>query len=200
MSFDYDNEAALEAYVPEGEIAIDIGCNVGQWARFLSGRFKTVHGIDPQPDCIEAVQAIPNVIGHKVAAWSNIGRLMFRQNINVAGEWQGAIVGTDAFIVAKSEAGHFEVDCCPVDILSIPGKIDFVKVDVDGAEVQALLGCQEILKRHHPTLIIEAHNDENRAFLMVWLVKLGYSPTILLEPRIVDANRWTDEVNYIYAH
>jgi FkbM family methyltransferase len=158
--------------------------------------------VDPQKVCCDNVAALklPNVVVKNFAAWNNIGRLMFRTHIIATGERQGAIAGVDGFIIATGEADRGEVPCQPLDFIDTIGSLDFLKMDVDGAEVPAMVGAQVLLQRHKPTLLIETHNDESRAFLLVWLKKFGYEPRILEEPRFgPDPKRWTDETNYLFA-
>ena len=177
-----------------------MGCNDGYWTRFLSGRFGTVHAIDPQQPCCDHVRslALANVVVHRVACWSNIGRLMFHTQRNRYGEHQGAILGADEFVAGVDEVDRYEVPCCPLDTI-VGGPVDFIKVDVDGSEVHTLAGAQRIIRETHPTLLVETHNDESRAWLMAWLPKYGYSPRILTEIVVHDTSRWSDVVSYLYA-
>jgi FkbM family methyltransferase len=48
----------------------------------------------------------------------------------------------------------------------------FIKLDVQGFELEALTGGETTLRRHEPILLIESPDDETRAFLD----GLGYSP------------------------
>lgn len=41
---------------------------------------------------------------------------------------------------------------------------DVLKIDVQGAELEALLGAEELIRRHHPILFVEIHPDLVRAF------------------------------------
>jgi FkbM family methyltransferase len=198
----YAQESVLEKYVPlAGQIAVDVGANEGQWSRFLCSRFREVHAVECQGSCVNTMRAagIHNLTVHHTACWSNIGRLMFHTNVNPHGEHQGAILGTDAYVLAARELDRYEVECRPLDTLPIPAPVDFLKVDVEGSEVQVLVGAQAILGRDRPTLLVETHTDENRAFLLTWLRKLGYDPVIVSDMIVQDKSRWTDVVNYLYA-
>lgn len=73
---------------------------------------------------------------------------------------------------------------------------DFIKMDIEGAEVEALLGAETILSTRKPSLIVEVHGrDEERQCLKL-LSTHGYSPEIvnqrgwLKEQRPVEHNRW----------
>jgi hypothetical protein len=60
------------------------------------------------------------------------------------------------------------------DKLGIP-KVDFIKMDIEGAEIQAVEGAMPLLTKHHPKLAITTYH---RAFdfrcLEAMLTSLGY--------------------------
>ncbi len=43
-------------------------------------------------------------------------------------------------------------------------RVDFIKIDVEGAEVSLLKGAEETINRYHPTLIIEINASTLRRF------------------------------------
>ena len=61
------------------------------------------------------------------------------------------------------------------------GRVDFVKIDVEGAELQVLQGGREVIEAHRPTMLIEiearhtaryGHSPED---VSGWLLKRGYT-------------------------
>lgn len=56
--------------------------------------------------------------------------------------------------------------------------VDLIKMDIEGAEIEALLGAEETLRRHHPDLLVQAYHlrDESRTFerCAAFLVACGY--------------------------
>jgi hypothetical protein len=38
-------------------------------------------------------------------------------------------------------------------------RIDFIKLDIEGAELQALKGAEQTLRRHRPRLVIALYHD-----------------------------------------
>src|SRR4051794_6878842 len=63
----------------QGDVALDVGANVGQWTTFLADGFRTVHSIEPNPDAIpQLLKNLPsNAVHHAVGAWSTATRLTF---------------------------------------------------------------------------------------------------------------------------
>jgi FkbM family methyltransferase len=61
--------------------------------------------------------------------------------------------------------------------ISEPGlRVDGIKIDVQGMEIQALEGMTEILKRYRPKLLIEVHKGVSRPKLLDVIISIGYSP------------------------
>ena len=51
---------------------------------------------------------------------------------------------------------------------------DFLKCDVEGAEVEVFGGAQRLLREIHPILLCETHSQENRRILLEEFTALGY--------------------------
>ncbi|MHB8624631.1 MAG: FkbM family methyltransferase [Aggregatilineales bacterium] len=51
--------------------------------------------------------------------------------------------------------------------------VHFIKMDMEGAESKAIRGMTELLKRFHPTLLIETHGEVAREGLK-FLCSVGY--------------------------
>lgn len=76
---------------------------------------------------------------------------------------------------------------------------DFMKVDVDGGELEVLEGMEVLLATHHPKLLVETHSRELEQECMRLLEHMGYNVTIIQnawwralypEMRPIAHNRW----------
>jgi hypothetical protein len=73
---------------------------------------------------------------------------------------------------------------------------DFVKIDIEGGEVDALLGADRILRHRMPSLIIETHGLREEQACIELLRKYDYRPQIVnqrrwfKEQRPIAHNRW----------
>lgn len=141
-----------------GMHVVDIGANIG-WYTMLSaslvGRAGTVTAIEPNPDSAKLLEAsrransFDNVTVLQVAA----GRE--RELLVLHGSYGDAMT-----LAAPDDAAELTsattVQSFKVDDLVPPGrKIDLVKIDVQGAEYNALLGASELIGRWHPTIVSE---------------------------------------------
>jgi hypothetical protein len=79
-------------------------------------------------------------------------------------------------------------------------KIDGVKIDVQGMEIQVLKGMQGILRQYRPKLAIELHRDVSREDFLNLLGELGYSqPASPIEPLPGEsAPQYADDRSYAF--
>jgi len=61
-------------------------------------------------------------------------------------------------------------------------KLDFIKIDVEGHEIQVLEGGLRTIKQHLPYMVIEI-NRESENFIRSALVELGYEVSYLLNDK-----------------
>jgi FkbM family methyltransferase len=73
------------------------------------------------------------------------------------GEWNVVGYGVDGFQTAP----ELEVAATSLDAYVASGeRLDFVKIDVEGAEGQVLAGMRRLLREARPIVLIEFHDDE----------------------------------------
>jgi hypothetical protein len=71
----------------------------------------------------------------------------------------------------------------------VPG---FVKIDVDGGEVEVLRGAESLLVEHRPSLIVETHSHELERQCAWFLADHGYKPMLVKQRRVWKERRPTD--------
>ena len=162
----------LSMFISPGDCVLDIGANVGHYTIRLSelvGKNGRVVSFEPVPGTFELLAA------NAARVLSNITL------INAAASDSSGIVGMevprfdtglDNFYMAhlSKNRGAIQVLSMPVDSLMIPLRVSLVKIDAEGSELQVLRGMVRLLKRDHPTLIVEDNVSEVTPFL----TNLGY--------------------------
>jgi FkbM family methyltransferase len=163
----------LEQWVKPGDTVIDVGANVGHYAVRLArlvGAAGRVIAFEPVPHTfamlVENLESAQ--FGHvtlvNAAATSEPARLRFD-----VPNW--AWGGLNYYQSRVSAAGKTEVIGLPVDAVLPPGRVSFVKVDVEGHELACLHGCRKLIERDRPMLMVEG--DE--AAVRDYLAEFGYS-------------------------
>ena len=75
-------------------------------------------------------------------------------------------------IGGKSHTGkQVEIQCRALDSILDGRELDYIKYDVEGAEHQALLGSRNVIKAHHPHLLVSAYHRSADLFDLPMLIK-----------------------------
>lgn len=145
--------------VKSGDIVLDCGANVGVFTKFALQRGASlVVAIEPEPLNIECLRRnlAPEIAKGKVivvpaGVWSSEGSFPLRINPGNAAAHSMVIGGVGKVI---------EVPVSRIDVLVQKlglSRVDYIKIDIEGAEREALLGAQNTLAKHRPTLMIESY-------------------------------------------
>lgn len=170
-------------FVPQsGKHAMDVGGNIGVWASGLSQRFQRVTSMEPVPAMVARIEGLklPNVTVIQKAAWICAAQLAF----NVYGKCQHGDGGwsTVADQDARAEQPVEQITVEGITIDSLGLDIDFMKMDIEGAEVPAILGALRTIGRCRPQVLIECHEPEHFAWCVAFLDRHGYNLTTINGP------------------
>ena len=162
----------LDSYVPKGAIFFDIGANVGNHSLYFAimlGASKVVP-IEPNPICWRLL--IENIQVNGLLDRFDLTRLGVGIGDERAGgfgmEQRDRNIGAAALL-----PGQGAIEVWPGDDLLGDLRPDFVKIDVEGAELAALRGLRRLITRHRPMLFVEVA-DTNDAAFRDWCGQSGY--------------------------
>ncbi len=152
----------LPALVEPGRVAIDIGANKGVYSQALSRLSREVLAFEPNPKMFALLsRSVPaNVKTFEVALSNAAGTAELILPIQRSGRFsnQGATLQTK-----KLDAKEFAtrtVEQRTLDSYDVRD-VSFIKIDVEGFEIEVLEGAQATLARERPVLLVEI--DENHA-------------------------------------
>lgn len=148
---EYQNDVRDEAYkhVTDFSLVIDVGANVGLWAKPLTEKFDKVIAFEPLPQvykCLEKNTVDLPVEIHKYALGNaNSHVKMVYNSVNTGGSY-----------ILKTGEGDIVIK--KLDDLHLP-KFGLIKIDCERHELEILKGAQETLKEYKPIIVCEQHPD-----------------------------------------
>ncbi|NBE54980.1 FkbM family methyltransferase, partial [Streptomyces boluensis] len=151
--------ARLADFCPaDCDTALDVGGWYGPWSRRLAGRARRVIAVEPVPHLARALDAATpgNVRVVQAAATDRPGTA--RLWLPRGGRATRGDRGVSSLIRRDDlHTQALDVPCLTLDGLGLrdAGRVDFVKIDVDGNELPVLRGAAALLDRDHPSLIVE---------------------------------------------
>lgn len=170
---------ALERYLLEHvprdkeSIAVDVGANVGDWGKVLGARFKSVVMFEPIPSTADLIPSISNskVVRSAVSDFCGEVEMVEREKNTLS-----SLSTIPDTIRNEAEVQRIKVPCITLDSQVWDGeRVGFVKVDVEGAEVNVIQGALKLINEHSPQLLIEFHSRENRDAILCILENIGYN-------------------------
>jgi FkbM family methyltransferase len=141
----------LDTYIRKGSTAIDIGANHGVYTRKMAKYAENVIAIEPVNVNFEILRSTTNdcdnVFIVKAAATSKACKL----KIDVP-EINGY---KNLYQASISSTGQ---DCKGIraDSIAMATNVSLIKIDAEGHDYEALLGCEHIINENRPTVIIES--------------------------------------------
>lgn len=169
---------------PAGDIAVDVGANHGQYVELLVPRFRQVIAYEPQQACIKSLAA--SFWGEKRLELRPFACGAARASVQLLTPKDPAGSGGATLLPAHPH-GHYLpqrelVEVVRLDDHPFDGRVDFLKVDVEGTDLEVLQGAELLIRRDRPSILIEEHvaGDAERGIkiLQAW-VPGGYNCEIV---------------------
>lgn len=157
---DYD-EAWKRLRRFKGHMAMNIGANIGQAARHISGQFEKVFAFEPCVEswCVAHDESPKNVTVFNVAVSDHDGHVTLDECESTIDTGQ---LTTGTGLHWGEVTGQREIECVTIDTFcAVWGKPDLIQMDCEGHEVAVVKGGLETIHTFHPDLFVEIHKHEN---------------------------------------
>ena len=177
-------QAVLHKYLRPGMIVYDVGANIGFFsllAARLVGATGRVTAFEADPEIVARLrenvgrnQGAPISVEGKAVWSSSIPVFFARADAEVSPDrGLGHVVDNDA---EKPASGTIRVEAVTVDeYVMKSGAPNFIKCDVEGAEIEVFRGAEKLLNERKPVILCEMHGEQNRQTLLKAFANLGYS-------------------------
>jgi FkbM family methyltransferase len=166
-----------ERDVQPGDIVLDCGANIGVTVRpALERGAKLVVAIEPAPENIESLRrnfkdeiAAGKVVIVEKGVWDKDDVLELKRDpTNTA---------ADSFVMLKDGSHGIKVPLTTIDKLvaelKLP-RVDYIKMDIEGAEQRALAGGAGTIARFHPRLSLSAYHVPSDPVKIPEIVKAAW--------------------------
>lgn len=156
-------------HVEPGDLVVDAGPSEGSFCIPACSKARKVIAIEPHPQYASYLRSlrIPNLEVVQKAVWSHPGVLYL------------TLRGRESSILATT-GSKVQVDVDTIDNILKGTPVDFLKMDVEGAEVEALLGAKNTLLNTRKVAVAAYHRRPDlglpRTYLWVepYLRNLGF--------------------------
>jgi len=197
---DYESQ---QVQIQPGDTVIDCGAHVGTFARYALARGAgRVVAIEPDATNLEMLEAN---LAEEIAA----GRVLLIR----AGVWDQRTVLTltrqdgnsAAHTFVRTVADGTKIEGMPVltldQIVAEHGvdRVDFIKMDIEGAERRALAGARDTLRRFKPRMAISSYHmwDDPQA---IPAVVRGAQPAYLIHAKDFERGPWRLITKVLFFH
>jgi FkbM family methyltransferase len=156
--------------VQPGDVVLDIGANIGYFTIVMAaavGPTGHVYAFEPLPrnaefvrrSCQESgfldrVTLLPVAVGREPG---RLGLTFARQSLNSGGAY---LVPSETEPTDTHEV--LEVEVTTLDTLDLRRPVRFIKIDIEGAEPQALAGAARLVHEDRPIILSELHPEQLR--------------------------------------
>jgi FkbM family methyltransferase len=145
-----------------GDVVLDCGANIGVFThKALSAGARLVVAIEPTPISVECLRrnfareiAEGRVIVYPKGVWNRVDTL------ELATEGEGNSVG-NSVVFGRDLKNKIQVPLTTIDLLTAElhlDRVDFIKMDIEGAEKQALTGAAETIRKYRPRMAIASEH------------------------------------------
>jgi FkbM family methyltransferase len=150
-----------------GQIVYDVGAFHGLLTLFFASRAKTVVSFEPNTQNYKRLMENLKLNGIKNVEVLKVGVGSQRETRKMVGSPLmpgGASVDGTAIELLRARAGTVVEDISIVTLdeeipnASLPAP-DFIKIDIEGWEMEALRGARSTLESHKPALFLEMHGE-----------------------------------------
>lgn len=142
-----------ECRVESGDIVFDCGAYIGEFSIYaILSRAKVVYAFEPTEKAFDYLKKLEKILPNLVA----IKKAVFSEN---------GFKPYSTFPIARYASiqnfGNNKVECVKLDdFVCQEGikKVDFIKMDIEGSEREAIKGAEEIIKKFKPKMAIAAYH------------------------------------------
>jgi FkbM family methyltransferase len=170
----------LKHFVPPGKTAIDIGTWWGPWSWWLARMVPNVEAFEPNASICRGLEGVlpANVHLHDVALSDRKGQsVLWSPSGDIGTEGRSTLIAQPRSSWVKQD-----VEVATLDEYAF-SNVGFVKIDVEGLELEVLRGAANLIEKERPNIFIEVedahHPGDHVDEVFDFISGFGYTGTYL---------------------
>jgi FkbM family methyltransferase len=173
--YEASKSRAFAASIESGDVVFDIGANVGYYtliAARRAGRAGKVHAFEPLPENVAFLHR--HVDMNEVSGVVEVHQKAVTDGAQAEASF---VVGENRSVGAIGAGGGIKVGAVGLDAFVYEdgnAPPDVVKIDIEGAEAEALSGAARLLAEKHPVIFLATHGADVEARCLELLATAGY--------------------------
>ncbi|ABD55277.1 FkbM family methyltransferase [Jannaschia sp. CCS1] len=181
----------IRRHFAPGETFIDLGANVGNHALYVAMYLEPAKVLCVEPNSLAYENLLANIVLNGVEETFDLSWLGFGVSCNVGDgfgitHWVhnlggGKLIPRDGGTISLRSGDDILADT----------KADFIKIDVEGMEMDVLTSLENTVARDRPKIFVEVDN-ENRDAVLAWVDTHGYTTHETFK-------RYRDNENFLFV-
>lgn len=169
-------QIAFRQFVRSGDTIYDAGANQGWLAKPLSdlvGPNGHVVCFEPSPRNLAILRSM--IDKEKLSNTTVVDAALYHTSGIELEIYQNAFSNADSLYAREADSEPVSVSSLTLDdyIAATQNPPTFVKVDIEGAEHDLLLGSKDLISKHRPIFVLETKPDDLRPFEL--MISSGYA-------------------------
>ena len=164
--------ALIAAHFPKGGVFCDVGANVGNHSLYALLFLEAAQAVvfEPNPDAYTLLLA--NLALNRVADRADLSHLGCGLS-DMAAEGMVLDLRDNNLGATRLVVGNGGIPVRTGDAMLAGRRVDFIKMDVEGMEMQALRGLEATIDACKPAIFLELEHT-NRPDFLEWIAARGY--------------------------
>jgi FkbM family methyltransferase len=164
----------IRTHAQSAKCIVDIGANIGNHSVYLAAftQCTTLIPVEPNPFLLPVLKANLALNCPQQTVWKHLGigfgRRREKAVLTISNDRN---LGSGRLHTVASNESALQI--VPGDEVLADYPVDFIKIDVEGMELEVLAGIDATLTRRRPTLYVEVEHKNRRDFDLL-IAKLNY--------------------------
>ena len=175
------SESEVELFreiIKPNSCVVDIGANIGSHTLAFSrivGEYGHVYAFEPEKNNFYAlagniaINNLKNVSAHQMAVGNTSGSI----NVPVLDLEKTSNFGSLSLCHQYENCSFYPVPLITLDSQN-PTRVDFIKMDIEGMELEALQGSIDSIEKFRPIMYIEDDREDKHDSLLEFIKSLNY--------------------------